>query len=201
MKTIYLIRHGEKVRESGDVRLTEIGRSQAKFTGRFLSQFNIDKILSSPSTRAKETAKIISKINNLSFSIRSRLKERINFGDIPIQSYYDYMRLCDLSSLNRDFVLPNGESSISCGKRLELVINSLQKSSFKHIVIVAHQGIFADYIRNVFSDNEIIDVYPKFFSKREQSFSNCSITTIDLKNNKTKLLKLGFNSHLSKLIS
>lgn len=197
MQTVYLVRHGDKVKEAGDVPLTKLGQQQAELTGKYLNKFPIDLIISSPSKRTRQTAKIISQITGSPISISKKLRERINFGEIPNQSWYDYMRLCNLSSLNRDFVLPTGESSIRCGNRLESVIKSIQKLPPKNIVIVGHQGIFADYIRNIFSDNKILAVCPHFFSRREQSFSNCSISTIEIKNNQPKLLKLGFNLHLS----
>ena len=65
MKTIYMVRHGESVFnasthfERGDTPLTERGRAQAEAVGMRLKTVPIDIIISSPVTRAKETADII----------------------------------------------------------------------------------------------------------------------------------------------
>lgn len=79
MTTFYLIRHGDKVRDIGDVGLTELGKSQALVTGQFLKDKNIEKIVSSTAKRATQTASIISKVLSISFSEDQRLRERISY--------------------------------------------------------------------------------------------------------------------------
>jgi uncharacterized phosphatase len=67
MKTIYFVRHGESesnvvdviAGQTHDVHLTKNGRKQAKKVGSDLKDKNIQLIVSSPLTRAVETATII----------------------------------------------------------------------------------------------------------------------------------------------
>ena len=67
MNTFYLIRHGQKVAETGDPGLTELGKEQVEKTAEFLRDKNISKIYSSTYKRTRETAEIINK--NISFKI------------------------------------------------------------------------------------------------------------------------------------
>jgi uncharacterized phosphatase len=66
MGMVCIVRHGEtewnrltKLQGREDIELNDIGREQAKGTSEYLSQFNWDKIYTSPLKRAKETANII----------------------------------------------------------------------------------------------------------------------------------------------
>lgn len=65
---IYLVRHGQTVRNiehriqgQTDVSLNAAGRAQAVELSEKLSSFNIQKIISSDLSRAKETAEIINR--------------------------------------------------------------------------------------------------------------------------------------------
>ena len=82
MKEIYFIRHGQTDENSLGIRqgaeidseLNELGRQQAKKSGKYLKKYrikdkNFDCILSSPLKRAIETAEIIGKELKLSKKI------------------------------------------------------------------------------------------------------------------------------------
>ncbi|MDP8012240.1 MAG: histidine phosphatase family protein [Thermoplasmata archaeon] len=87
IKFAILVRHGESVsntmnivsRDIDKYPLTEKGRNQVKFTGNELKKIKLEKIVTSPVLRAKETAEIISKIIDIPFKIDERLIE-IGFG-------------------------------------------------------------------------------------------------------------------------
>ena len=66
MTLIYLVRHGEtdwnlahRIQGSTDIDLNDTGRAQAATTGRLLARRDWDAIVSSPLSRARETAQII----------------------------------------------------------------------------------------------------------------------------------------------
>lgn len=71
MKNIYFVRHGQSegnalhVYQSGRIPLSELGHEQAQITAKRFSNITGDLLLSSPYTRAYETAEYISKTVNL----------------------------------------------------------------------------------------------------------------------------------------
>ena len=81
----YFIRHGEsegnrtkKMQGHHDTPLTNIGRDQARAAGKYFAEKKIDKIFSSPLSRALETAQLIARFTSLdsgSIAQRNELKE------------------------------------------------------------------------------------------------------------------------------
>lgn len=71
MKTIYLVRHGQTdlnatlVTGGPDDKLSELGLKQAELVSKRLSSNQIEKIISSPYMRAKQTAEQIAKVCGL----------------------------------------------------------------------------------------------------------------------------------------
>lgn len=193
--TFYLIRHGDKVKDIGDIGLTDLGRKQAYLTGKFLKNKHIEHIITSPLKRAVETAEIISDILGLECEKNEGLKERMSYGDIKKQSYSEYVRLCSLSVKNRGYVLPNGVSSISAGKRIEKFLAHFINGPFKNIVLISHGGIIGDYLRNVFSEKILREFSASFLRKLQ--VDSCSITKIEYKNQKFHLKQLDLTTHLN----
>ena len=88
MTNLYLVRHGEtdwnrerRIQGSTDIPLNAIGREQAATTGRLLARRQWDAIISSPLSRAFETASIIAAETGLPVPTTvDELVER-NYGD------------------------------------------------------------------------------------------------------------------------
>ena len=79
---LYVVRHGEtiwnkehKVQGITDIPLTEKGKEEAKELQDLIKTLNIDVVISSPLTRARETAKIITD-SSLPINTDDRIKER-----------------------------------------------------------------------------------------------------------------------------
>lgn len=92
MSKLYFVRHGEtvwnmenKICGATDSPLTERGREQARETGRLLrskiddGEIAIDEILTSPLSRARDTAEEIAKMMGVPMRVEERLMEQ-NFG-------------------------------------------------------------------------------------------------------------------------
>jgi broad specificity phosphatase PhoE len=190
---IYLIRHAEKIIGSGDVGITSHGKLQALLTGKYLKNLQINRLYSSLQKRAIETAKVIGKSIRKPFNESKLLNERISFGEVAKLTYEQYTNLCSRSTLNRSFILPNGETSIKAGERFELFIQKHKKIG-KNLIIVSHSGVIADYLRNIFPINLLkkkSEYFSKFYSVR-----NCSITEIEVTNLDKKLIRLDSIVHL-----
>lgn len=88
MTSLYLVRHGEtdwnlthRIQGSTDIPLNDTGRAQAASTGRLLARREWDAIVSSPLTRASETAEIIATLVGLpEVEILDPIVER-NYGE------------------------------------------------------------------------------------------------------------------------
>lgn len=87
-KRYYIIRHGQTVMNAQHIRqgeegsLSEKGREQADRVGRYLKQFPVQTIVSSPYPRARETAEIINAYFNVPIEYSSLLGERRNPSQI-----------------------------------------------------------------------------------------------------------------------
>jgi broad specificity phosphatase PhoE len=185
------------VKEIGDPPLNPLGIEEAEKTGKYFLDKNIDLILSSPQKRALQTAEIIQKIlKTPPLKVNDILKERINFGDVKSQTYPEFLEMWQKSSLERNWVLPNGESSMSTGRRMESVIPILTLGTFRNIILATHGGIIIDFIRNAFSETEVNKKMPTYL-KNKLVVGYCSITKIEVDGNSLKLISIGDTSHLT----
>ena len=197
-KRFYLVRHGEKVKQIGDPPLSEKGFLQAKLTGKYFKTIPIKKIISSPILRTKQTAQQIAEVLALDFVIHDFLKERVNWGDDPTQSFADFLAMWERASEERDWLPPVGDSSSRAGKRLEELVG-LQNCKPEHVVLVTHGGIITDFLRNVFTDTELDAKFAGFDKAKDAGVLECSITTVDFdpKTKKYELVELASVKHLT----
>jgi uncharacterized phosphatase len=141
MKKLYFVRHGlTEMNVSGhfsgstETNLTEVGRKQAKLAGKHAKNLGIDYIISSPQSRALETAKIIAKeigypVNNI--HTNSLLVER-HFGVMEGQPWnpdLDYDGIADV------------ETSDTLINRAKLALDFLHTVEANNILVVAHGAI------------------------------------------------------------
>lgn len=149
MKLI-IIRHGEseadilKVLEGrADYPLTERGRNQAISASKWICNHEeIDRIISSPLKRAKETAEIIGKQMNL----------KVEFNDMLME--WDNGLLAGLSRDEADRLYPipeggkkphheiaNSESLINFRGRAESFLSHLKEEANDDVLLVTHGGM------------------------------------------------------------
>jgi 2,3-bisphosphoglycerate-dependent phosphoglycerate mutase/probable phosphoglycerate mutase len=176
-RTIHLVRHAEKQKVKGDPGLTERGNLEAVKTARLFRGRPTDAILSSPLRRAQETAAIIADELNMNYKIDPLLAERANWGDDPEQSFEDFLSMWERASTQRDWQPPVGDSSVEAGRRLEQVIEGLD-SRIKSVIIVAHGGLFSDFLRNRIARQELQAFLPQNTHLTGSLFANCSVTTV-----------------------
>ncbi len=173
MKQLYFVRHGEsefnkahKWTGSTDSPLTEKGHDQAKKAGKNLREqgLAVDIILSSPLTRAHQTAHHIASALEYppeNIKLHSSLVER-SFGDL--EGRKDLVTatryLLDESAID-DF--PNVESLEALQKRADQMLEELHKLPHDTILVVGH-GAFGRALRR--------SVAKKPLHVRGKTFSN-----------------------------
>ncbi len=177
MTTIHLVRHGQKESHAGDPGLTQIGIRQAQQTGKYLSQFPITKIVSSPFKRTIRTAEEIAQKIGLSYDTNPALVERMNWNDESI-SRDEFIAEWIASTHNRDYQPKWGDSSRTTGERITNLIISLQSSKPTHIVLVTHGGAIADYLRNHFADQDLTALHKQYPEGVDFQLLNCSVTRV-----------------------
>lgn len=201
MKTFYLIRHGDKLKIPGDPPLSDLGNKQAILTAKYLKSLSISKVISSPILRTFQTAEHITKAIGIKVETNDLLKERVNWGDDPSQSFDDFLKMWVRSSEERKWQPPVGDSSYNCGKRLQKLIENLMMSFDYHIVFVTHGGIISDFLRNIFPSEELNRFIPNFVTPLDDNVKECSITVIKKGQNESefKLIGLANTDHLSEI--
>lgn len=194
MTTIYLIRHGQKEPHAGDPGLTTIGIDHAKQTGKFLSQFPISKIVSSPFKRTVQTAQHIASELQLEHTLHDDLVERMNWGD-PTVTRQQFLQEWIKATNNREYTPKYGDSSLATGQRIENVISQISDKN-QHIVLVTHGGAILDYLRNLFGDEKLAVLRTTYEEGDDYQMMNCAINKVVL--DESPLLEmLNFVDHLS----
>ena len=158
MKKLILVRHvltedNKLAKLSGhiDSKVSEEGKIQIeKITG-FLSDEKIDKIYTTTSSRTKETAKYLAKINSIEIQQSKDLQE-INFGDFEGKDFKEIQKdypdeFNKMIEEGYEYTYPNGESLIDCYERVSKGIGSiLNETPEDNTILICYN---AGTIRNI----------------------------------------------------
>lgn len=143
MTSICLVRHGEtdwnkamRVQGTTDIPLNQTGREQAEEAREFLEESDWDILITSPLSRARQTAEIINKYMQMPIVEMDVFKER-GYGDAegltPEERQQQFPGL-------REY--PNQEPKAAVTKRvLEGMDEILKSYPDKHVLLVAHGGV------------------------------------------------------------
>jgi len=195
--TICLVRHGVKERAIGDVPLSKEGIEQARLTATFFGSKPIKHVYASPLKRATETASFIGSRVGLPVIVDNRLRERANWGDLPGQTFEEFVAMWDKCSQNRQFVPSVGDSAQQAGERLELFVRDVSRvNSTDEVVAVTHGGLITDFLMNVISLNELRQWHPKFEEVYTQIVSECSVTQIEYLAGEFRVIHFADTVHL-----
>ena len=185
MKEIYFIRHGQTNENSLGIRqgseidseLNELGRQQAKKSGKYLKKFrikdkNFDCILSSPMKRAIETAEIIrkeikyadkieildslielrrGKMSGLSKDdkYKKKIEEEIENKQKKIGDPIEYIYEFDMDKYLNKKLNVGIETKMEMNKRSQKIIDFIESKKCKKILVVSHAGIIMNTIKNM----------------------------------------------------
>lgn len=198
MSTFILIRHGKKVETIGDPPLSEVGVRQAQATSEILQKITINAVYTSPLLRTSQTAEYIALPHNLTIKKDTRLRERSNWGDLPDQTFEQFLVIWEYCNNNRDYDPPVGDSARKAGERLEQFLR--EKHSIYPIgtiIVVAHGGVIADFLINNFPLNYLEEIRPLFIQKKSGIIKECSISTLQFDGNHFSIDSLANIDHLA----
>jgi broad specificity phosphatase PhoE len=182
MKLI-IIRHGQTNYNKKDlcnglpnprVRLTELGKKQAKIAAKKLATKKIEVIFVSKLLRSRQTAKAINQYHKVPILMDARLNDRLMgvFEGQPASLFYKWRD----QQANPWTAKPRGgESYEHMKKRVTSFLNDLQKLNYKNVLIVTHLPI-VKIIRGYFKklDNKNMD------KLTEKDIINCKILNFNL---------------------
>ncbi|MCU0154819.1 histidine phosphatase family protein [Bacillus safensis] len=139
MTTICLVRHGEtdwnaakRIQGRTDIPLNDTGKWQAEQTGLYLKDVHWDVVISSPLTRAKETAHLILNHVHAPLVIMDDFIER-DYGDAEGMSFEERQKLFP------DKQYPNMEPIEKIQNRMLEGIEKVRAAyPDQHVLIVAH---------------------------------------------------------------
>ncbi|MBS4743674.1 MULTISPECIES: histidine phosphatase family protein [Bacillus] len=139
MTTICLVRHGEtdwnaakRIQGRTDIPLNDTGKWQAEQTGLYLKDVHWDVVISSPLTRAKETAHLILNHVHAPLVIMDDFIER-DYGDAEGMSFEERQKLFP------DKQYPNMEPIETIQNRMLEGIEKVRATyPDQHVLIVAH---------------------------------------------------------------
>lgn len=139
MKKIYLVRHCETVSQNPESPLTEKGYEQAMQLALFFSRKNIDRIISSPYRRARESIESFAKEENIEIIEDERLTERVLSSE-NLPDWYEKLRD---TFVDKNLTFLGGESSKEAMERIVEVIEELFSSDDTNTIVVTHGNILA----------------------------------------------------------
>ena len=141
MKKLYFVRHGLSemnlqglIAGSSETPLTAKGKAQAKAAGQQAKDLSIDYIVSSPQSRALETAQIIAK--EIGYPT-----DKIHINDLLVERHYGVLEGTPwLPDMNLDGIA-DAETLDTILERSKLAIEFLKSIEADNILVVSHGGI------------------------------------------------------------
>ncbi|MDH4269900.1 MAG: histidine phosphatase family protein [Dehalococcoidia bacterium] len=152
MTELILARHGETVwnvekvfRGRADVNLDEVGIEQAELLGKYLGNWKLEAIYSSPIERALDTANIIARYQKVAVRIAESLTD-FDYGEwqsLPEQEVKRlYPALLNEWHNNPHKVrMPGGESLEDVRKRAVEVVNGVLSRHQGNVLLVSHRVV------------------------------------------------------------
>ena len=188
---IYIVRHGETdANKNGyaqgwtDDPLNENGRMLAQITGRGMKGIRFDHCISSPLTRARDTAEIIlseSGNGSVTVSFDARIKE-MNFGSLEMVSVRDEKVLKFLKNPVFDHKFPEGESITEVMLRTQEFLKELIAKDDGKTYMVSTHGCALRAMLNFLYDD------PDDYWHGHVPY-NCCVNIIEVRNGEATLIE------------
>lgn len=189
MTTICLVRHGEtnwnaakRIQGRTDIPLNDTGKWQAEQTGLYLKDADWDVVISSPLTRAKETAHLILKHVDAPLVIMDDFIER-DYGDAEGMSFEERQKLFP------DKQYPNMEPLETIQDRMVEGIEKVRAAYPNQQVLVVAHGAAIHALLTTLADEHL--------GLKNTKLVNACLNYVEWKDGKWKVLDYNVVSHLT----
>jgi broad specificity phosphatase PhoE len=139
MKKIYLIRHCEAEGQPAEAPLTDNGFKQANHLSKFFRDILIDRIISSPYTRAVQTVEPLAKRMTLEIEKNELLTERV----LSNQNLSDWFEKLRNTFDDLELKFEGGESSNEAMNRIVTVVEGVLNDAVENTIIVTHGNLLS----------------------------------------------------------
>lgn len=134
-KLVYIVRHCSAEGQAPNAELTEDGVLQAKELVQFFENIRMDRIISSPFARAKQSIGPVAVERGIFVETDDRLAERV----LSSQNMEDWMLKLEETFENVELKFEGGESSNEAMARVREVVDEVEDGS--HSVLVTHGNL------------------------------------------------------------
>lgn len=191
-KVVYFVRHGQSehniapVFQSPDSPLSEKGKDQAKYIAHRISRLSVEKIITSPFERAKQTAEIIAKMAGKDVEYSDLFVERIKPTSINGKTHDDKKASAtwyqwEESLYNPDIRVEDGENFSDISIRVNNALTFLYECTEHTLVVVTHGYFLRAIVGRVLLGDLLTGEHLKRFI-RNTAMENTSITALRLHN-------------------
>lgn len=149
MKTLYIVRHCKAEGQEADAPLTPEGIAQSNCLADLLANAAIERIISSPYTRATQSIEPLAQRLNLAVELDARLVERVLCSD----SRPDWQEHLFASFADLDLRLEGGESSREAMQRAVAVVTDIQRHAAQSTLLVTHGNLMALLLKHFDDSN------------------------------------------------
>lgn len=190
---LYILRHGEtawniqrRLQGQTDIELNEKGRALARVTGEALKNIEFDLVLTSPLSRAKETARLVlqdrevptiedERIREISFGVLEGLQVKNEAGELISPELYDFFHHPERYQPKQD-----GEHMDELCARTAEFMDDLKsrKDWYGKRILVSTHGAASRALLTAIKHNSRENFWEKGVPK------NCAITIVDLVDDK-----------------
>jgi len=202
MTELIVARHGETAwnvekvfRGRADVNLDDVGVTQAELLGKYLSNWGLEVVYSSPLRRALDTAKMVARYQRVAVGVAEGLTD-IDYGEwqsLPEQEVNRlYPALLDEWNSNPHKVkMPGGESLEDVRRRSVDVVDGILARHHGIVLLISHRVVIKVLVCHLLGlDNS------RFWNIR---LDICGITTFDYVDGRFVLTRHNDTSHLREL--
>jgi 2,3-bisphosphoglycerate-dependent phosphoglycerate mutase len=149
-----LIRHAETTGGPGDPGLSAAGQAQAARLARSTDRLT-KVVVSSPLNRAKATAGIVAAELGVAVEVDQRLRERINWGDIPGQALARFLEEWERTRQDPSYMPQGGRSVADVASQMSTFCDEMKERAPRGSVLaVTHGGVIAALLGVVLSGHE-----------------------------------------------
>ncbi len=203
MAKIYLVRHGESVANTKGIYqgqtyntpLSAVGEKQADALAKYFENIDLNRILTSPLIRTKETARKVADLKRMKIFETTEIIETNHGSWEGVEKQMIEKRWPNLYQLwlNKpgDVGFPEGETFRETEKRVLGWWNDLLKKN-GNLLVVTHDNIIRIIVADVLG-LDLNNIW-KF------QLHPAAVTTIETEGGKTRLLELDEKNHLENLL-
>ncbi len=209
MKKIYLVRHGEsqgnvaKVHQHPDTPLSEIGESQAQVVARRFTHLQIEKIISSPYQRAKQTAEAIANFNHLAIEEEELFRERRGPSQLIGLSHSNQVSQAIRQELRTHLLDQDGtwrysdeETALEFATRSQQALQFLKERSETNLVVVSHALNIRMLLANVLDQSNALDHLYEIYDNFDLHNTGLSLIVFNQEKQRWSVVCVNDHSHL-----